>query len=227
MECVEGNRILLIKQVKRLQEKFSGFELAKSGSGNSVVKGNLNFSVAYCGKVIKDDYDVEIEIPDDYPQSPPTVREVGSKIPKDREFHVNTHDGTLCLGAPLAVKRTFAEQRSLLWFVEKQVVPFLFGISYKMKYGQFPFGELSHGSKGLLEHYKELFAVKDDFVVLEFFRLLCVGSYDEHAMCPCGSGLKLRTCHRKILKKVRRQQRTEEFQQEYLGILIFLNNQLT
>jgi len=226
MESVEDKKELLMKHVKQLREKFSGLELVKPGSGRFVVKGNLGFSVPYNGKVIKDDYDIEIEIPDDYPQSPPTVKELGNKIPKDADFHVNAYDGTLCLGAPLAVKRTFAQQRNLLWFVEKQVVPFLFGIGYKVKYGHMPFGELSHGSKGLLEHYKELFGVKDGFVVLEFLSLLCAGSYDEHAMCPCGSGLKLRKCHRKVLKKARKKQQAEEFQQEYLSILVFLNKQL-
>lgn len=226
MEFVEGKKKLLTEQAKRLQEKFSGLELVELGSGGFVVKGNLSFSVVYCGKVIKDDYDIEIEIPIDYPKSAPTVKEVGGKIPNDIDYHVNTHDGTLCLGAPLAVKKTFAQQRNLLWFVEKQVVPFLFGISYKTKYGQFPFGELSHGSKGLLEHYKELFVVKDDFVALELLNLLCVGNYDERNMCPCGSGLKLRTCHRRILKKARKQQRVDEFRQEYLSILVFLSRQL-
>lgn len=220
MEPVEDEKELLMKHVKQLQEKFSGLKLVEPGSGRFVVKGNLGFSVPYNGKVIKDDYDIEIEIPDDYPQSPPPVKELGNKIPKDADFHVNAHDGTLCLGAPLAVKRTFSQQRNLLWFVEQQVVPFLFGISYKAKYGHMPFGELSHGSQGLLEHYKELFAVKDDVVVLEFLRMLGAGDYDEHTMCPCGSGLKLRKCHRKTLKKARKQHRPEEFQQEYLEMVI-------
>jgi len=223
VNSIDDKQERLMKQSKQLRERFSGLELVEPEPGRFVVKGNLGFSVPYNGKIIEDDYDIEIEIPDDYPQSPPTVKEVGNKIPKHQDFHVYVRDGTLCLGAPLAVKRTFAMQRNLLWFVEKQVVPLLFGISYKAKYGQMPFGELSHGSKGLLEHYKGLFAVEDYSVVLEFLGMLGAGNYDEHIMCPCGSGLKLKKCHRKILKKARKQQRPEEFQEEYLRILMFLS----
>ncbi len=221
MNSIDDKKELLIKHAKQLRERFSGLELVEPEPGRFVVKGNLGFSIPCKGKVIEDDYDIEIEIPDDYPQSPPDVKEVGNKIPKHEDFHVNVSDGTLCLGVPLAVKTTFAKQRNLLWFVEKQVVPFLFGISYKAKYGELPFGELSHGGEGLLEHYKELFAVKDDAIALEFLMMLAAGSYDEHAICPCGSGLKIKKCHRKVLKKARKEQSPEEFQKEYLSILMF------
>lgn len=220
---MEEKKELLIKHANQLRERFAGLELVESEPGIFVVKGNLGFSVPYNGTVIEDDYDIEIEIPDDYPQSPPYVKEAANKIPKHEDFHVNVSEGTLCLGAPLAVKTTFAKQRNLLWFVEKQVVPFLFGISYKLKYGELPLAELSHGGKGLLEHYKELFAVNDDAIALEFLRMLALGNYDEHGICPCGSGLKIKKCHRKVLKKARKHQRPEEFQEEYLMILMFLS----
>jgi len=214
---------LLEKQMQQLQERFCDLELTEPQQGRFIVSGNLRFQVPYDGEVIRDDYDIEIKIPDDYPQNPPDVKELGNKIPKHEDFHVNVSNGTLCLGAPLAVKATFAKQRNLLWFVEKQVVPFLFGISYKLKYGKFPFGELPHGAEGLLEHYRESFSVGSDAAALELLRLLAVGNYDENAICPCGSGLKIKKCHRKVLKKARKNQGPEAFQKEYLSILAFLS----
>jgi hypothetical protein len=216
-------RELLKKQTQQLKEHFCGLDLAEIEPGKFIVKGNLGFEITYKGEVIRDDYDIEVIIPNDFPDNPPFVKETGNKIPKHRDYHVNISDGTLCLGAPIAVKNTFAKQRSLLWFIEKQVVPFLFGISYKIKHGEFPFGELSHGAKGLLEHYKELFSVKSNLAVLELLWLLAIGNYDESDMCPCDSGLKIKKCHRKVLKKTRNRQRPEDFYNEYLSMLMFLN----
>jgi len=218
-----SKRELIMRHFEQLHDTFPGLQLKETEDGRFIVVGNLGFTASHNGKTIKDDYDIEMSIPDDYPQHPPTVKETSNKIPKNKDYHVNVSDGTLCLGAPLAVKSTFAKQRSLLWFVEKQVVPFLFGISYKLKYGEFPFGELSHGAKGLLEHYLELFSVESDVAALELLRLLAVGNYDEHAVCPCGSGLKIKKCHRKVLKKARKRQSREEFRKEYLSILMFLS----
>ncbi|MHC4478545.1 MAG: SEC-C metal-binding domain-containing protein, partial [Planctomycetota bacterium] len=84
------------------------------------------------------------------------------------------------------------------------------------------YGERSHGAQGLLEDYKELFRVEDDISVLEFLRWLSNGDYDEHVMCPCESGMKLRKCHRRILKKARRHRRREEFKREYEWIMDYL-----
>jgi len=223
IKSIDDKKELLIKHTKQLRERFSALELVELEPGRFVVKGNLGFRVPYNGKIIEDDYDIEIQIPDDYPHSPPDVKEVGDKIPKNVDFHVNVSNGTLCLGAPLAVKTTFGRQRNLLWFVEKQLVPFLFGISYKLKYGKLPFGELSHGGEGLLEHYKEVFAINDEAIALEFLRMLAGGNYDEHSMCPCGRDLKIKKCHRKVLKKARNKQSPEEFQKEYWSILMFLS----
>lgn len=209
-------RNVIIKHLRKLQEKFPHLELIND---SFLIRGNLGFSVTFNDKVVRDDYDVEILIPDNYPQTPPKVREIGNKIPKNKDNHIISDDETLCLGAPLAVKITFAQQRNLLWFVEKQVVPHLFSHSYKRDYGQPPFDNLSHGPKGLLEYYKELFATKDNIVALDFLRILSSERYDDYANCPCGSGLKIKKCHYRILKKARKQQRPEEFYNELRQIV--------
>ena len=183
--------------------------------------GNLGFTVKFDDKVIKDDYDIEMIIPSTYPQCPPTVQEIVGKIIRCSDNHIND-DGSFCFGAPLAVKQPFVQHRDLLWFVKEQVVRFLFNHSYKRDYGIRPDGELSHGPKGLLEYYYELFQTKDVTVVLEFLRLLSNAQYDDHEKCPCGSGSKIRKCHYRLIKKIRRIHKSEEFHQELIEIISYL-----
>ncbi len=163
--------------------------------------------------------------PGDYPQNPPTVKETGNRIPKDKDNHVYPVDGTLCLGVPLAVKRTFAQQRNLLWYVRKQVVPFLFSHSYKREHGVMPFGELRHGSEGILDYYKELFTIEDDWSVLGLLKILADDNYKGHTLCPCGSNQKLRHCHGNILREIKEYQSRNSFLAEHVGIFKLLNEQ--
>jgi len=222
MSTDENKDTLIMEHFNQLQSVFSDLRLDKNGKGKFIVAGNLSFTCSHDGKTIKDDYDIEMLIPDDYPQRPPTVKETASRIPRDKDNHVYSSDGTLCLGAPLAVKRTFAQERNLLWFVRAQVVCFLFSHSFKGKYGIMPFGELTHGPEGILEYYKELFSVQDDWHVLGLLRILADDNYRGHTLCPCGGGKCLRNCHGDILFEVRNYQTPNEFMKEYIEIFDLL-----
>jgi hypothetical protein len=215
---------LLKKHIDKLNAVFPGLRLSEKMNGRYSVIGNLNFTVKYNGNTIKDDYDIEIIIPDTYPQCPPTVQEVGNKIFQCPDNHIYG-DGTFCFGAPLAVRYTFSQYRDLLWFVREQVVRFLFNHSYKRDFGIRPDGELSHGPKGLLEYYYELLNTQDNVTVMEFLRLLSENRYDDQSSCPCGSGRKIRRCHYRLIKKIRKLSKPEEFKQEFASIISYLSLQ--
>jgi len=217
-----SKRDLLLEHYMQLCETFSGLVLNESKEGGFTISGNLGFTVTHDGKTIEDDYDIEIIIPSDYPNNHPIVREIGNKITRDKDNHVYPSDGTLCLGAPLAVKRTFAQKRNLLWFVTEQVVPFLFSYSYKQKYGVMPFGELRHGGEGILDYYKELFSEKDEWAVLRLLKVLVDDNYKGHTLCPCGSNQKLRHCHGALLREIKKYQDKNGFLCEYGSIFEFL-----
>jgi len=223
MKTDDTKNKLIVEHYKDLESVFLDLKLNKNGDGIFIVAGNLSFTCSHDGKTIKDDYDVEISIPEDYPQNPPTVKETSKKIPRNKDNHVYTSNGTLCLGSPLAVKRTFAQERTLLWYAREQVVRFLFSHSHKQKYGFMPFGELSHGPEGLLEYYKDLFSVHDNWYVLGLLKRLADDNYKGHTICPCGSGQKLRNCHGPILKEIKEYMSPNDYLKEHLCIFEFLN----
>jgi len=209
---------LLVRQMLGVHSRFPDLLLEKRAEGAFVVTGALSFRMEHEQREILDSYEVEIRVPPSYPQSPPAVKEVGGRIPKD--FHTHADDETLCLGAPLAVSMAFAQHPTLLGYIERQVVPFLFGYSYKAKYGAMPFGELPHGTPGILQYYRELFGVDQNMKTLGLLKILADGNYRGHMPCPCGKGPKLRNCHGPQLLEIKKHRSPEWFVNECVTLLV-------
>src|SRR4051812_17969675 len=121
---------------------------------------------------IHDAFDLEIDVPVNFPRELPTVTETGRRIPRTKFYHVNQHDQSLCLGSPLRLRLLLAEKPTLVGFAETCLVPFLAGASYKLTTGKpLPFGELDHGAPGALEDYRVLFKVEAAQQALATLRL--------------------------------------------------------
>ena len=169
---------------------YQDFRLFRE-EGETHIVGDLPFSATYNGKSpIIDQYKIKILLPKDYPNSPPKSMECDGRIPKS--FHTNP-DATLCLGAPLEVRMKF--NGNLLDYVKKLVIPYLYSYSFYEKYGEMPYGELSHGGRGILESYQELFDLTSSKCILNLLEILATGKFRGHLDCPCGSRMKLRKCH--------------------------------
>ena len=90
--------------------------------------------------------------------------------------------------------RVFAQNRNLLHFINRLLVPYLFSYTYYHEHGRLPHGELSHGMLGLLEYYKDFFAV-DVTTVLKLLKVLADSLAPPLMQCPRGSGKALQSCH--------------------------------
>lgn len=185
------NQKLIIDQFDELQSSYPELTLRNDG-GVWAVRGLLVFSAVYAGQRIDDEYSVGILLPSDYPNRVPQTFETSGRIPKD--FH-KFQDGSLCLGEPPAVKRTFLKEPSLLGYVKNCLLPYLYSYSYKCKYGNLPFSELPHSQVGLVKHYLELFHLKNELSLVGLIAILAKENYRGHVLCPCGSGKRLRSCH--------------------------------
>ncbi len=151
---------------------------------------------------IADSYELEIKIPFNFPRELPSVTEIAMRIPRDSDHHIN-HDGTLCLGSPLRLRWKMARNPSLIGFANECLVPYLYGISHKIIYRRFPFGELDHGKPGVIADYLDLFGLKTEEQVKQALILLGMKKRQANKQaCPCGCGERLRACkfHNKINK---------------------------
>ena len=220
-QILNNRESLITQQFEELIQKFPNLRLCEDSPGQWVIRGKLSFSASFQNVSIEDTFLVMIVLPKDYPQSPPVVQEAGGRIPAD--FHQNP-DRTLCLGIPIEVRQRFKKEPTLLAFVEKLLIPYLYSYSYFEKYGKIPFGEFAHGGKGIREYYQELFKTDDIYIVLELLKIMANGSYRGHHLCPCNSGKILRKCHGPLILRFIKEYPKEIFSRDFLYILINLED---
>ena len=202
---------LLSTQVSEAQARHPNLTLLRDPSGALKILGRVGFSVELNSHTIDDSFRLRFVVPPNYPASPPFVFETGGQIPA--EFGHFMAAGNLCLGAPVEVRRRFSEHRSLLRFIEDQVVPYLVSYSYKRDFGQLPFGELSHGIHGLIQYYKRFFSA-DLTTSLQLLKCLADACAPPLMACPCGGGRRLRDCHGPKLAELRPHLCPEDFEWE-------------
>lgn len=196
----QSSRQLVIDQVIEVQAQHPNLELVADPSGKLILHGAVGFRIEHGGCVVEDTYDIELHVADDHPQSPPIVFETGNKIPKDFEHFMAA--GNLCLGAPVEVRRRFAQHRTLIHFINDQVIPYLFAYSFKRDHGKLPFDELAHGHTGLLQYYAGHFGT-DPITAMKFLKCLADDLAPPASRCPCRSGRKLAECHGPKLDELR------------------------
>lgn len=97
-----------------------------------------------------------------------------------------------------------AEGLSLVGFVERCVIPYLYRYSYLKMYGEAPFEDLEHGPSGIMEDLRLLLGLKRESEVLPFVRLLAMRKrHANKERCPCGSGSRLGRCHHRLANRLR------------------------
>jgi hypothetical protein len=194
--------VLLKWGVEELLLKYPEFRLQPAKGEETILAGSLEFSAqARDQKLISDRYEISISISLDYPRAIPLVRETAMRIPRD--FH-KLDSGHLCLGSPTRLRMILAETPSLLSFVERCVIPYLYSYSIVEDGGVAPFGELSHGARGLRDDLASMIGIDDDLALLGFVRLLAMKKRKANKRpCPCGAGMRLGRCHHRKLNTLR------------------------
>ncbi len=159
-----------------------------------VVSGLLLFEASADGlETITESFEIELTIPYDFPETLPRARETGGRIGADYE-HRNP-SGTLCLAVPIEQRRILLENPTLLGFVNRLVIPYLYGYCYFKTHGRHPFDEADHGYEGILRHYIDTLDLRDELSALTVISFLLEHGYRGHHDCPCGSGMRVRACH--------------------------------
>jgi hypothetical protein len=194
--------------------RYPGLSLQSADGSGIHLRGEIDFRARYPNHPeIDDTYEVEICIPKSFPRDLPTAMETGGRIPGD--FHTN-YDKTLCLGSEVRQHLLLGKSPSLHVFVEKCLIPFLYGFSHKEQFGELPFGELSHGKRGIIEDYMTLFRVTSKKVCIDLLALAAMKKRSANKeICPCSSGRRVGKCHNRVLNHYRRLLGRKWFAQEH------------
>ena len=190
-------------RLEELLVKQPGLRLVSGPFGCVRLAGVLAFAAdAPAREQIADEYHIEIDVPDSFPEQLPSVKETQGRIAAD--FH-KLEDRSLCLGSPTRLLLIARESVTLSRFVDRCVVPYLYGHSYFEKYRTMPFGELEHGATGIRSDFASLFGVGDPGAVAEFVRLTSMRRRQANKQrCPCGSLRRLGRCHNRRVNNLRK-----------------------
>jgi hypothetical protein len=150
-----------------------------------------------------DFYEVAIEVEPAFPWTEPAVFEVGGRIPRTSDRHIFVDHGHCCVGvwdAWLAV----TPDRSFAAFMRGPVADYFVGQSLVEAGFEWPYGERAHGHPGVLQAYADALGLDADAALVraylaELSRAVAKG----HHRCPCGSGLRLRSCHLDQIRALR------------------------
>lgn len=170
--------------------------ISPSTGDDVVIDGEFRFSALYHGQPqVNDGYGINIIVPKNFPCDLPKITEVGGRIPRIPDFHVNG-DGSLCLGSSLNLMIKLQEDPTLLGYSSKCIVPYLYAMSLKLDHGiDFIFGELKHDVEGLLDDYQSLFGLSEKDHVLPTLKcVLLKKRIANKKPCPCGCGKRLGKC---------------------------------
>src|SRR5690348_6182087 len=120
-------------RLEALLLKQPGLRIVPVSSG-LLIAGTLEVNAQFFGReAIQDAYQIELRVSPDFPRSVPSVVETGGRIP--RSYH-HLQDGSLCLGSETRLRLLLADGLSLLRFVERCVIPYLYRYSYLKTHGE-------------------------------------------------------------------------------------------
>lgn len=144
-------------------------------------------------------YQLRLVCPHDYPRKLPKVLDEGRYFPRNQEYHTYS-DGSFCLGSELKIKSLLLGDHSFTAFFENIVDRFLYAITHRIEFGNFPFGELAHGEQGLIDDYGEMFGLSGKLSVLRALQALGKRKREANKLpCPCGCGRRFGRCNYRLL----------------------------
>jgi hypothetical protein len=185
------------------QPRFKLNDICKLKQEHAVAHGTHCLSFPDGGNEIE--YKIAIVTPADYPKRYPDLVCNDRKLPIG---NLNRHimsDGQACLGVSADIGMRWTANLTIVDFLHDFVSPFLVWQAYFDAYGHPPWGERSHGDKGIFEFYAETIGVQEESSILGFMQLLSRKNNPKgHELCPCNSGKRLRDCHRDLVHELRR-----------------------
>lgn len=184
---------------QQLRSEFRTLRLSCE-DGIAYVRGALPISGDDGSELAR--FRIEIELPKNFPESAPLVRETGGHIPRHIDRHVYS-DGTACLFVADETWKYWNRTTSLIDFIKGPIYQYFLGQIYYEEHRTWPFGQRSHFGLGVAEYYFEELETTSIFVVYRFLELLAARTIDTHSLCYCGSLRTLRNCHHLKLADLR------------------------
>ena len=201
MKWYERYPAMVARERARIRQMFPNLALDTATGGEAIVTGVI--------EVIPDGgFSTYLIVPDNYPNGVPSLKCNPKEIPWEVDRHVY-RDGMACLCVASEYRTHWPRGSDITDFLSTLVLPYFVAQAFYDAHGHWPAtGQRSHGREGIFESYREylqpLGSVSERAVQDTMKLMARVSAPKGHDPCPCGSGKKLRKCHRELFSKLRR-----------------------
>jgi hypothetical protein len=213
------------EEVIEIRKNFPKLSLKSRG----VLDGDIDIDAIYNEYRIEDTFKIGIIVPSK-PNEFPCMLEIGGRtdniakkhnLTDKRDLHYNPKTGLACLCVKQEETKRFPPGSKIADFIENLVIPYLYGLSYFDKEGEWPWEEYSHGCLGLLEFYAEDsngLTQKDIEDIAFYFKAdpnwkkysKQIRNPSAKRACICGSKKQFKDCHPKAWQGIIRLNREIE-----------------
>lgn len=150
-----------------------------------------------------DSFKIKISIPiKKYPKFFPVLYIENNRIDKIDDRHISG-DCICCVEVEQKQHLRAEKGITILQFIDEYVVPFFADQLYFEKEESWASGDYKHDFDGKLQYYYEISGINENkeliFILKNLSKIQNLKMYD---LCFCGSGKKLKYCHRDALKKL-------------------------
>jgi len=195
------------KEILDLLQAFPKLKLKPLSTPEIVFEGLIEDKVRYKDfEELEFIYKIRIVVPEQYPNELPDYFIIDESVTPDDDLHIQSKPyGKICLGVPLRLMMELNKAQTLSKYTENVLLPFLYGLTYKLKNGRFPFDTVGHYAPGRLEEYKKMLKLKDETAIIKAFEILCMENGNAlFERCPCGCGKLYISCnYRNTLEQYR------------------------
>lgn len=174
------------KEIASVMHSYNGLKYSKT---ENTLIGKLYISE-------NDFYELKIMLTP-YRKAFPDVEEIGERIPKKADRHIYENTGFCCFTTS-AISQILLKTKikSLSDFLKHIVVPYLENNSFYEINRRYVKDEFAHGTPGILEGYKDILGISDDFKILRLLNDTIQGRFIKQSdLCYCGDNKSLKNCH--------------------------------
>ena len=183
-------------QIEDVIKKYPNLYVHRKDNCKVILKGKIFVNREENDFRVCQEYAVDIIIPIDSDELPYVI-DSSRYIPVTYPHYYRS--GKLCLDTDTSIRMRFVNGFVLSEWIFEFVEMYFFSYEYYKRYKQFPFGEREHGVKGIVQTYQDKFQVNDSAQAVSLMLFIAENNCRGHIPCPCGSGKKLRDCHREII----------------------------
>ncbi len=173
----------------------------KTREGHTVLAGGLPIIV---DGTVADQFEIEVIVPASGLRSEmPVVREIGGRIPRHPDRHVEPVTGDACLCVRDEYWFKHPDGLNLVEFLQGPVTSYFVAQFSFIQGNGWPFGQRAHGANGIIEFYAKFFGVSGRMPVRRILEVVAAKKVRAHWTCPCGSSRHIRDCHAELIHRLR------------------------